>query len=118
MVATLVNRAITPARDIRRVYFADKKSARYIKPVARVAPVLYSRPMQKIEVTYAEIDAALTAIGGLAGLPVLISSVASMLPGASMPGAWSEWLTERCEAREPLTLSLTSSGSSWTVNIK
>jgi hypothetical protein len=74
--------------------------------------------MRTIEVTYAEIDAALTAIGGLAGLPVLIATVASMLPGASMPGEWSEWLAERCAERQPLTLSLSSASGLWTVNIK
>lgn len=68
--------------------------------------------------TYAELDEATAPIGGMMGIPQLVTLVGSLLPGgAKLPPEWGEWLSQRITAREPFVLSAESPTHVWKLEI-
>lgn len=70
-------------------------------------------------VTFAEVDASLAAMGGLAGLPLLIATVSRFMPGGvSIPPEWTDWLGKRIAERTPFSVTFEQGGRVWRLNIK
>lgn len=69
-------------------------------------------------VSYQTLETALAPIGGAAGLPLLLSSVALAIPGgAGLPPELSGWLTRTLEARSPVTVSVTTEEGRWSLEL-
>lgn len=69
-------------------------------------------------VSFATLENALAPIGGAAGLPILLSSVAMAIPGgAGLPPELSEWLARTIEEREPVTVSVVTKHGRWSLEL-
>ena len=69
--------------------------------------------------TWAELEAACGPIGGLMGIPQLITMVGALMPGgASLPPSWGTWLAERITERQDVTLSCETPTGVWRLEIR
>ena len=73
---------------------------------------------KSVSFTWAELDASLSMVGGVSGLPGLLSMVGAMAGGASMPESVIAWLGEAITKREPFSLRFATGGNEWSLDVK
>ncbi len=81
------------------------------------SPITDTLLRMKHTLTWAQLNAAMSAIGGAGGLPGILGTVA-MLTGATIPQSLIDWLDSAVEKQEPFTISFTMGAKVWTLEVK
>mgnify|MGYP001162058621 CR=1 FL=1 len=68
--------------------------------------------------SFQELNEQTAMIGGLSGVPKLVTMVSQLMPGGgAFPSTWNDWLTARIASERPFSVVFTSpdDGEVWTL---